>query len=154
MLCQLRVQSCSLGFLKIIAAFTLILNPQVIKVSITHRFLPPVPHVKSTLTHIVITNQISDRNKVLAITELTYTNFFFHEKQYFITQIIKTWFPVHYFVNLFCLGINKHCRHFRNSTYVCCKVLLTRRKINTNIQRSVFCILIRFRSWPVIMIST
>lgn len=90
MLCQLRVQSCSLGFLKIIAAFTLILNPQVIKVSITHRFLPPVPHVKCTLTHIVITNQISDRNKVLAITKLTYTNFFFHEKQYFITQIIKT----------------------------------------------------------------
>lgn len=76
MLCQLRVQSCSLGFLKIIAAFTLILNPQVIKVSITHRFLPPVPHVKSTLTNIVITNQISDRNKVLAITKLTYTNFF------------------------------------------------------------------------------
>lgn len=63
----------SQGFLKIIAAFTLILNPQVLKVSITHRFLLPIHPVKSTLTNIVLTNQVLDRNLVYNIKKkLTY----------------------------------------------------------------------------------
>lgn len=46
---------------------TLILNPQVLKVSITHRFLLPIHPVKSTPTNIVLTNQVLDRNLVYNI---------------------------------------------------------------------------------------
>lgn len=79
----------SQGFLKIIAAFTLILNPQVLKVSITHRFLLPIHPVKSTLTNIVLTNQVLDRNLVYNIKKNSRILNRIPLKQYCYTQINK-----------------------------------------------------------------